>query len=63
MLKKGEQEMEHNNESCELLEKVQPHEQANVDHFGPIYVPGLCFSGAESIKPSCYTRMDSVVLK
>lgn len=52
--------MEHNNQSCELLEKVQPHEQADVIHFGPIYIPGLCFSDAESIKPSCYTRMDSV---
>lgn len=52
--------MEHYNQSCELLEKVQPHEQADVIRFGPIYIPGLCFSDAESIKPSCYTRMDSV---
>lgn len=53
--------MDHNNQSCELFEKVQPHEQADVVHFGPII--DLVFSDAESNQLSCCARMDSVILK
>lgn len=50
--------MDHNNQSCELLEKVQPHEQADVVHSDPI-LDLVCSSGCREHQASWYTRFGS----